>query len=416
MTAKLLLHPFIVFRQQLHELRIHASSNEKRYFFFYIIASICLFLYSYTQVDLGLVITRVTWLYGVEKQFQYIGYFNRPLSTVLFLCIAITFLFLYLFFLYSVRQKKVKAYTIWSIIGVVTIILAFSYNAFSYDLFNYIFDAKIVTHYHQNPYIHKALDYPQDSMLAFMHWTHREYPYGPVWLALTIPLSFLGLRLFLLTFFLFKFFVAACFLGAVFFIGKIFRKINPQQELFGLVFFGLNPLVIIECLVSAHIDTAMIFFGLMSVYYLLEKRYVASYFFLLMSIGIKFMTVMLFPLFLIVTVLLIKKREIKWNMFYLQSLILLILGVIIEARQSGNFQPWYLVIVLSFTAFLSQKYFVFVPSVIVSFAALLLYIPYLFLGNWNPPVPQILSGIMLTSYALSFGVVGYFIFNKKQKV
>jgi len=64
--------------------------------------------------------------------------------------------------------------------------LLFSYPFLSHDLFNYLFDAKIVTFYHQNPYILKALDFPSDPWLRFMHWTHRTYPYGPSFLFLTL--------------------------------------------------------------------------------------------------------------------------------------------------------------------------------------------------------------------------------------
>ena len=73
------------------------------------------------------------------------------------------------------KKKKISKPFVWLIIFVSALLLVFSYNAFSYDIFNYIFDAKIFTHYHQNPYLQKALDYPGDPMLSFMRWTHRVY-------------------------------------------------------------------------------------------------------------------------------------------------------------------------------------------------------------------------------------------------
>ena len=88
----------------------------------------------------------------------------------------------YFYFLYAVYKKKINKKIIRNLIVITSIGLGFSYVAFSYDLFNYIFDAKIITFYHQNPYFHKALDYPGDPMLSFMRWTHRVYPYGPIWL------------------------------------------------------------------------------------------------------------------------------------------------------------------------------------------------------------------------------------------
>ena len=123
----------------------------------------------------------------MQKFFQQIGYFNRPLSAVLYSVIVISMFTFYILFLKLARVNLINKKQLWILILITTAILTFSYNAFSYDLFNYIFDAKIVTFYQQNPYIHKALDYLGDPMLSFMHWTHRYYPYGPIWLALTIP-------------------------------------------------------------------------------------------------------------------------------------------------------------------------------------------------------------------------------------
>lgn len=380
----------------------------------YIIVFLCLFLYSFTQIDLGLVISRYPFFYHIEQAFQQIGYFNRQLSTLLYIVILSGLTILYIFSLRFAVKKTLDKRLVWEIIITGIILLAFSYNAFSYDLFNYIFDAKIVTHYHANPYLHKALDYPGDPMLGFMHWTHRTYPYGPVWLVLTVPLSFVGLQLFLPTFFLFKLLMAASYLGSVYYIGKILQKIKPEKEVLGLVFFTLNPLVLIESLVSAHLDIVMMFFSLMAFYLLIQRKYVLSYGSLLLSIGIKFLTGILLPVAVWVHVLQIKKKKINWELLIGVSLIVLLIGVWAESKQSGNFQPWYLLAPLSFAVFLSWRYYVLIPSVIISVLSLLIYAPFLYLGNWNPPVPMILSDIIYTSYGLSLLVtIGYLIYKKK---
>ena len=158
----------------------------------YILTVIGLFLYSFTQVDLGLTLSRWSVEQVIEKFFQHIGYFNRPLSTSLYILILIFLFSFYLLFILLAQRKKITRRQVWFLLIGIAVILTFSYNAFSYDLFNYIFDAKIITYYHQNPYLHRALDYPGDPMLSFMHWTQRTYPYGPFWLVLTVPLSFLG--------------------------------------------------------------------------------------------------------------------------------------------------------------------------------------------------------------------------------
>src|SRR5260221_5451039 len=171
------------FRFMIHDLGF------KKSFSLYFLVILGLFFYSYTQVDLSLTLSRISIWQTIEKSFQYIGYFNRPLSTYLYLGILLLLFGFYIYFLKLVNKQKVKRKEVWLIIITLSVILTFSYNAFSYDLFNNIFDAKILTHYQLNPYSFKALDFPHDPMLSFMHWTQRTYPYGPIWLFFSIPLS-----------------------------------------------------------------------------------------------------------------------------------------------------------------------------------------------------------------------------------
>lgn len=369
----------------------------------YFISILSLFFYSFTQIDLGLTLTRWSPWQVAQKFFQSIGYFNRPLSTIFYIAIVLLFFIFYLLFLFLAHKKKFTLRQFWTLIIPLSLILGFSYNAFSYDLFNYIFDAKIVTFYNQNPYFHKALDFPNDPMLAFMHWTHRIYPYGPVWLAITVPLSYVGLQVFLLTFFLFKSIAVLSFIGTAFFIGKIVKKIKPENELFSLVLFGLNPLVIIETLVSGHNDSTMMFFSVVAFYLLLNKKYLFAFVVLFLSIGVKFATLVLLPIFIASLVFHKQEKELQWDKIWFFSMILMI-STIISASIRTNFQPWYLLFILPFTALFGKKYFILIPTIVISLFSLLQYAPFLYLGNWDRPVPLILYWLTLGSILLSLAL------------
>lgn len=377
--------------------------NEKLVGVVYLVIIFGLFLYSFTQVDLSLTFSKNEFLKSLVTAFQQIGYFNRPFSTYLYVALLIALFGFYAFFLRLAHKKKITKKFTWTVLLCTTGLLAFSYNAFSYDLFNYIFDAKIITHYQQNPYEHKALDYAGDPMLSFMRWTHRVYPYGPVWLGITVPLSFIGFQFFLPTFFLFKMLMSASFIGSLYVMGKIFQKIAPEKEAFGLLFFGLNPLVLIESLVSAHLDIVMIFFCLWAFYLLIREKYLFSLVMLLISIGIKFATGFLVPIYLAVIYLQQKHKNIAWNKIVMFSIFLMIVAVVIASVRT-TFQPWYLVLVLAFAAFLSYRYYIIIPSFIISFGALLTYVPYLYVGNWDPPIPAGLTVMYLISLGISFVV------------
>ncbi len=366
----------------------------------YLISAVCLFLYSFTQVDLSLTLSRWSIWQVIQKYFQQIGYFQRPLSSLLFVGIILALFIFYLLLFNSAYREKISKKTIWFLVIATTIILTFSYNAFSYDLFNYIFDAKIVTFYHQSPYLHKALDYASDPMLSFMHWTHRLYPYGPTWLVLTVPLSFIGMQFFLPTFFLFKILISVSFLGTVFFIGKILRKISPKNELLGITFFALNPLVITESLVSAHNDIMMMFLVMWAIYLFLDKKSFRSFILLILSIGVKFVTLLIAPVLIAVYFLRKYQKSINWEKIIL-LIIGLMIGSVIMATLRTTFQPWYLLYVLPFASLMPNKYYIIIPTVIISLFACFQYLPFLYLGNWNDPVPTMLNNMMLVSIMMA---------------
>lgn len=356
--------------------------------YFYFVVVFFLLLYSFTQIDLSLTLSRASWIQSLEKWFQQIGYFQRPLSTYIFITIV---LLMSLFYCYLLKiSEKLKEKEVWVLIFATSIILLLSYNAFSYDLFNYIFDAKIIVHYHQNPFLHKALDFPGDPMLSFMHWTHRNFPYGPLWLVLTVPLVFLGFGYLIPTLILFKLLMVGAYIGSCYFLYKILRKTNNNSVLFGLILFAFNPLVIIESLVSAHLDIVMIFFSLWGINFLVENKTLSSFALVMVSGAVKFATFALIPILLIKRLV----KKISWDMFFVLCLILM-LSTTVLASMRTNFQPWYLLTAIPFCSLLAKKSFIVIPGMIISIFALLEYVPFLYNGNWDPPVPSLLQTIRL---------------------
>lgn len=376
----------------------------KRFFIvLYCVAIVSLFFYSYTQVDLSLTLSRISIWQTIEKAFQYVGYFQRPLSTGLYLGI-LTLLGLFYIGLVA-ASKKLSRKTMWGLIIFTAVVLTFSYNAFSYDLFNYIFDAKIITHYFQNPYLHKALDFPQDPMLSFMHWIQRTYPYGPVWLLVTVPVSFIGLQFFLPTLFLFKALASVSYIGICWSIEKVLQKTYPKESLFGLSLFAFSPLVIIEGLVSAHNDMIMVVFASFALVTFVNRKSVWSFLLLFLSIGVKFATAALLPLW-IIGFIVKKKGDIQ--QLAVVSFVLLIIPVVLASIRT-NFQPWYLLFLYPFAALMPKRKELLVGFGIFSFASLLQYVPFLYTGNWDKPIPEMLVSMLWISLGLSL-LVGITVF------
>src|SRR3989338_1949252 len=170
----------------------------------YIFSLFLLFIYSYTQVDLNLILSSSGVYQSIQNNLTWVGYFNRPLSSAIYIFILFCLFVFYFILVKEVKNGRLKGKKFLFILCISSFLTFFSYPAFSHDLFNYMFDARIVTKYHYNPYFYKALDFPDDSWIRFMRWTHRTYTYGPVWLLTTIPFSALGFGKFVVTLLNFK--------------------------------------------------------------------------------------------------------------------------------------------------------------------------------------------------------------------
>ena len=97
-------------------------------------------------------------------------------SIFLFLCLV---LFLsYGYILQIIREKSFGVKKILLLFGLSLAALLPSYPALSHDIFNYIFNAKMVVDYHANPHVMVAMDFPNDPWLRFMHNVHRITSYN----------------------------------------------------------------------------------------------------------------------------------------------------------------------------------------------------------------------------------------------
>lgn len=341
----------------------------------YLVTILGLFFYSFTQVDLNLTLSQVSLIQDFQKFFIQIGYFNRPLSTAIFLSLVFLLFIFYFLLLWLVKKEKISQHQIWWLIILTSGVLLFSYPAFSHDIFNYMFDAKTVITYKTSPYSVRPLDFPNDPWLHFMHWVHRQSIYPQFWIGLSIIPYVLGFGKFLLILYNFKMLISLAHLGTGYFIYKILKRVNSQSALLGLTFFAFNPLILIENLVSSHQDIVMMFFAIWAIYLLVENKKVTSFFLLALSVQIKYLTIFLLPL---------------WFLGFRKTLTIFLIALaflIILSRT--ELQPWYFVWVLPLIALSPENDFFTIFSTGFSLSLLLRYAPFLFFGNWDPPVPTI---------------------------
>ena len=350
-------------------------------------------VFSYSYVDLNLTISQNRQVLESISIMQQLGYYNRPQATLIYLIFIIFAFSFFIINLWLFHKSKiaVKYLAVCTLCN--TIILILAYPFLSSDLFNYLFDAKIILKYHLSPYTHKPLDFPQDDWLRFMRWVHRYSPYGPLWLGMSIIPAALGFGKFILNFIAFKIFIASFHLLNSFIIYKFLQKTHSKQLLLGTAFYALNPLFLIEGIANAHNDVLLSTFLLATIFFLYTKQKIQAYGALFLGVFIKYIPVLNLPWLIIST---FKRNDKDQNRTILLSLATMAVftylfssfKITVPFVSSGatqvQFQPWYLFWTIPYISMLPMANLI-IPALAVSLGASLRYLPYLYLGDWSHP-------------------------------
>ena len=379
-----------------------------------IVLYVFLAVFSYAYVDLNLTLAQNPQLLSFVGLMQQLGYYHRPQATLIYL-ILIIFAFsffilnLWFFYKYKVSLNYLKTSTI-----INTLILIFAYPFLSSDLFNYLFDAKIILNYHSSPYTHRPLDFPQDEWLRFMRWIHRYSPYGLLWLALSLIPAAAGFGKFILNFLAFKIFIALFHLLNAYLIWKILGKINTKMSTFGTAFYALNPLFLIEGAANAHNDVVLASFMLASVYFVVAGKTLWSYLLLFSGTLVKFIPILNLPWLIWITSSKKKKsvdQLILLNLItmavftYLFSSFRITVPFVSSGATQVQFQPWYLFWTLPLVALL-PNFSLIIISIGLSIGASLRYLPYLFYGDWtHPNTILFMQSVILIPLLLVGGII-----------
>ena len=351
-------------------------------------------VYSYFLIDPNITFFQNIYWVLFRDWAVYLGYYRRDISWIVYFTLLVL-----LFIFHVIFIRKFKQYSTVHVAGLIALLGCISYPFVSHDIFNYLFDARILTHYGLNPYTHTALDFQKDLWTRFMHWTHRTYPYGPTFLPLTLIPSFLGWGKFSLTFFLYKCMNGVLYLLAVYFLNKTNKRIAFQ--------FATHPLIIIEGIINGHNDMIAVSLGLIGIY-LLEKKYkLVGSILLLFSAGIKYITM---PLLLLLASVR-HSREDGNPVYKFQFLkdysrldtrlrgydnaifiaFLFQISLIIYLCYKIEIQPWYFLSLFVFLPFFS----VFIEKFNILFFGLLLsYYPFIRFGDWTAKTVSIKRDIV----------------------
>lgn len=266
-------------------------------------------------------------------------------------------------------------------IAVGVFFLLISNPGLSYDLFNYLFDARLVLKYHLDPHVASAITYQGiDPWVSYMRNTFFPTTYWYAWTAIPLVPYMFGLGKFILTFWAFKAWTLVAFVGLFLIDRSLIKK--PER----LMLFFLNPLVLLELLMNGHNDVWMMVtahLGVLFLWKMLEVKGKArqllslglSLLFLGISSEVKRATALLLPLWVALP---FTTRSLKPLKAYWADLAALLMFAPLLTPLSRQFNPWYLVWSLSFLPFAKTK-LVRVSLICFSVTSTLRYLPIL----WN---------------------------------
>jgi hypothetical protein len=159
-----------------------------------------------------------------------------------------------------------------------------------------------------------------------------------------------------------------------------------------LIAYALNPLVLIESLVSPHNEAVMITFVLLAFYFSTRNTFF-SYLGYIFSIGVKFISFVIGPfLYIFKTSFNYELMLISWS--------LALIPVVLQRE----LYPWYmlpLVVLIILTKRVSLYQILFATT----FSLVLLYLPYILEGDSVRWSTLALGGLSVASFSLGFMLV-----------
>ena len=358
--------------------------NRHLLLYFLLLVIYTVFSYSLTAPNLVLTSWSPYWQF---QTWMWNSFFNNRLLLTNSYLILLISLFITYFNIIKIWPKKQKMS--WWVPLLIASPLIFSNNALSYDIFNYIFNAKMIVVYQANPHLQTALNFATDNWTRFMHNTHTPAPYFYGWTGLSLLPYFLGGGKFSITWLSFRLFSFLSF-GLLSF--SLIKNIKKQN--IWLLILLLNPLLLIEVVSNAHNDLWMMAPAITAMLLIItnkktSKTILLSLLLLLFSASIKLATLALIPIWLAL-VLPWKKVWPKLHEFILSSwpfLTSILLFLPLLTPRSKQFLPWYLIWSLVWLPLINKKWQSWkISLLILSISSMFRYIPYLWMGNYDGDV------------------------------
>ncbi len=274
----------------------------------------------YVLLSLALAIPSMAYLIQNKTVYYFIHVFTYTFTkaqsmneqyqnAILYLCL---FWLLFACYFYLLKNSKYVFQTkkrLFGFIIIVGILFSIMIPTTSLDVYSYIGNGWVDSHYHENPYYTSVQEVTNqngiDPMLGKVARCWRDEPviYGPVWSLICKGLTSISRGNIDIVLYTFKIASLFIFLACSYLIYKITNK------KFFCLLFALNPFILFEFLCNVHNDIFLVFFILVAFYFMKEKKNTAmAVACIAIATGIKYLSILLLPF---VLVYMLKEENIK---------------------------------------------------------------------------------------------------------
>ncbi len=316
--------------------------------------------------------------------------------------------------------QRVPRWVMLTLFGVV-LVLFLGHNALSHDIFNYLFNAKMVAVYGANPHVQVALYFAQDPWTRFMHNTHTAAPYGWGWTVVSLVPFLISGGIFAVAYFGMKLVMVLGFGLYLWAIWRVLQQRFPQSAIWRWSLVAFHPLLLIETLLVGHNDVWMMWPAVLAMSWLCCRKsslawwkYLGAGALFAFSISIKLATVVLLPFLIwwmlpkgcderIVSSVTGKKFAAKFLRFvrrYQADLAALLMLIPLMTPRAQQFHPWYFIWVLTFVPMVRAQWWR--AAVLgLSITSTFRYVPLMFAGwEYSPLIQLQMRGITWSGFIL----------------
>ncbi len=170
---------------------------------------------------------------------------------------------------------------------------------FSRDIYLYMFYGRILARYEENPFLVVPSRFAGDSHLPWAPWQDLPSAYGPVWLMLSGALSALAGDSLLVNLLTYKAAFLALHMLTTVAVWEWLRQARSELATWGAVFYGWNPLVLVETVGNGHNDVMVTLLAVLSLLAARNRRWLYAVLFLTVAAMVKLTAVVLLPVLLI---------------------------------------------------------------------------------------------------------------------